>query len=76
MLTTNFAKHAKKETRTMKEFVRAPMLKQFEAERVIFQRNLGRLEIPGSNNWTQSTSSKCNVCNKLCYCIFVWNLQV
>ena len=60
----------------MKQFVSEPTLKNFEMEKTLFQRQLGRVEIPGSNMWSQTTGSNCNICNKLCYCIFVWNLSV
>ena len=46
------------------------------ADRIVFERLLGRPEILGSSSWLSSTGACCKICNKLCYSIFVWNYHV
>lgn len=52
------------------------MIEPIESERLVFQRILGHMEQPNSHQWIQSDSRDCKVCNKLTYCVFIWNKKL
>ena len=57
----------------VKECIKNPILTEHEADRVVFQRNVGHLEMPNAHRWTEVFAADCHVCRKLTYTVFVWN---
>ena len=45
-------------------------------ERTVFQRTLGHPEMVHSNKWEDTIECRCEICNKYCYTIFIWNFRV
>ena len=45
-------------------------------QRLVLDRLLGHSEVYLSHKWRKGNEGLCNVCNKLCYCIFVWNRRL
>lgn len=57
----------------IKNRIKEPVLGNIEGDSVVFQRNLGHLEMIRSSRWVETTPKNCMVCNKHSYCIFIWN---
>ena len=60
----------------VKECIKNPILTDNEADRVVFQRNVGHLEMPNAHRWTEAFAPDCHVCRKLTYTVFVWNKKL
>jgi len=43
---------------------------------VSFERTLGRLEMLGSDRWREGKIKDCQICNKECYTVIAWNLEL
>ena len=59
-----------------KKKLKAPIIEPEKIDRLVFQRILGHLEQPLSQNWIQSDSRDCKVSMKLSYCVFIWNKRL
>lgn len=53
-----------------------PVFNHEDAQRIIYQRNLGKNEIIGSHRWKEATDSQCQLCQKMTYILVVWNKYV
>ena len=60
----------------MKNALIEPLIQVESPQRLVFERILGHPEIMGANKWQNSISSRCRLCNKSTFCIFVWNYEV
>ena len=69
-------KQANKKKNTVKKLQNAPLFSVEPKHKLVFERTLGHPEILGSHKWINSKNEKCKICNKLCYCLFIWNYQV
>ena len=47
-----------------------------EAERIVFERNLGNSEILGQHRWREVFEPCCHICQKHNYVVFIWNTKV
>ena len=59
-----------------KAAVKAPLFPVTQGDHLVLERILGHPEMLGSHKWIKSNESACKICNKLCYCVFVWNYRV
>lgn len=60
----------------VKKAVRRPIHEYDEGDRIIYQRIIGRYEMPQSHRWIEDRVSNCNVSRKLNYCILIWNKKL
>ena len=75
-LAGGLRKQMAKQKMLAKAALNEPLFSVPAADRIVFQRTLGHPEMLGSHKWKLSTDSQCAICNKLCYCVFIWNLAV
>ena len=69
-------KQIEKQKMLAKAALAEPLFSVPIADRIVFERTLGHPEILGSHRWKRSTDAQCAICNKLCYCVFIWNYSV
>ena len=60
----------------VKECIKNPILADNEGDKIVFQRNVGHLEMPNAHRWTEVYAPDCHVCRKLTYTVFVWNKKL
>merc|ERR1719276_291234 len=53
-----------------------PSFQDDYSERIVYQRNLGHLEMLNSHRWKEVSSIDCQICRKETYTIVVWNKQL
>ena len=60
----------------VKESIGSPILTAHDNDKIVFQRNLGNLEMPNAHRWTANFAPNCHICSKLTYTVFVWNKKL
>ena len=60
----------------VKESIKNPILTNNENDKIVFQRNIGNLEMPSAHRWIENFGPSCHVCGKLTYTVFVWNKKL